>query len=275
MANHFRKAGVALRRKGTPGGEKRRIVIPNIAELISRYLAGESLKQLSDETGYSRPVLLRRFTEHNIPIRGRSDAEKVKWSKTKAIPGGIAKQCSAAWAACSSPVSDKPITYPEHFPPDLIARARGRFNAQSGIYPAERKVQRFLRKRGIKTVNQFPVGPYNLDLSLDAKPVAVEVCRESASIFNSVGPGHVTSEPQRIKYLLDHGWCLIYVMHHRRRIDLSFIGDHLVALLKRARVDESMFGQYGVLWCGGKAPPAARYNFNGLPFIPGFGACYE
>ena len=76
-----------------------KIELANPRDLIGRYLAGASVKQLSDETSVSRPALTRLLREHDVPLRGRSAAERVKWTRIKQSPEKVRRQCARAWEA--------------------------------------------------------------------------------------------------------------------------------------------------------------------------------
>src|SRR6516162_5494641 len=54
-----------------------------IKELIQRYLAGQSLKQISDNTGIERNVLRKLMISNGVAVRGRSAAERTKWQSIK------------------------------------------------------------------------------------------------------------------------------------------------------------------------------------------------
>ena len=55
------------------------IEIPNLDDLIERYQSGTSLKKLSDESGYNRIVLLRRFTDARVPVENLVGEENRGW----------------------------------------------------------------------------------------------------------------------------------------------------------------------------------------------------
>src|SRR3990172_4802674 len=69
------------------------------ASVALRYRSGVSEKQLADELGVSRSVISRRLAEFGTDRRGRSDAERLKWSRIKTDRAAVVKQCSGAWSA--------------------------------------------------------------------------------------------------------------------------------------------------------------------------------
>src|SRR3989304_933585 len=75
----------------------RKIEILDLDDLIRRYEAGESLKHLSDEIGFDRWTIRGKFIQQGIHIRGRSEAERLKWSLLKSDRSAVERQCAAAW----------------------------------------------------------------------------------------------------------------------------------------------------------------------------------
>ena len=75
-------------------------ILDNIDHWIGRYMAGVSINQISKQTGIIRQSITRQFLEKGVVLRTPSQAEAVKWQSIKQTPGGIERQCSAAWDAC-------------------------------------------------------------------------------------------------------------------------------------------------------------------------------
>lgn len=101
--------------------------LPDINQLVDRYLGGVSMKQLADERGVSRPTLTTAFRKRGVDIRGRSDAERLKWSRADRTV--VERQLAAAWQAARG----------RHDGPDALAlraasrcRRLGRFEAELG-----------------------------------------------------------------------------------------------------------------------------------------------
>ena len=60
-----------------------KIEVPDTDDLIESYLDGTSVNQLAKEHGISRTTIARVIKEYHVALRGRSDAEKVKWVRLK------------------------------------------------------------------------------------------------------------------------------------------------------------------------------------------------
>src|SRR5690554_4200642 len=74
-------------------------VLDNIDHWIDCYMAGMSISQISKQTGIVRHSVTRQFIKKGVVLRTRSQAEALKWKVIKQTPGGIERQCSAAWDA--------------------------------------------------------------------------------------------------------------------------------------------------------------------------------
>lgn len=132
------------------------------------------------------------------------------------------------------------------------ASVKGRF---------ESDVIEWLRAMQIPCQQSVAVGPYFVDIALDEFPIAVEI--ETRHGFT------IKSRRKRIEYILDQGWCLIYVTVRQKMI-LIKVGPRLHTLLEMARRRETIFGKYGVISSDSKKNPARHFHFKGIPRIPGF-----
>lgn len=234
----FSRNGVRLRnyRESLPfvkrGGERTKI--RSIASLAKNYLAGESLKSISDRTGFSRNVIANRFKKRGIEPRSASDAERFKWAAM--TESQRSRQVHAAHVA------------------------------RKGLY--EDEIAEMIRNAGFSVTQQSRVGPYNLDIAVDGMPFAVEVTSFSPSQFR------MTKGPKRTKYLLDRGWFVVFLrrppVRTRNYFSSEFVSKQFVALLDRARRDPSVFGRYGVLFCHPDYRPSRGYDLDGLASIEGF-----
>lgn len=263
VRKHLIRAGIKLRTMGeshkTSGRKKRAAFLP---EVVSRYNSGESVKSIAAHLGRSCLFVNCVLKDAGITPRGRSDAELLKWKRLKTDRMLVERQCGRAWDAVRGSTPSEEVQE---------KKALARFRSKIFVFKGENEIADFVRESGFPVQQQWPVGPYNLDIAIDGTPVAVEVVHLSA--FDFAGRGETGNRPQheRLKYLLDRGWFVIYLIatgHGKhRRIDLSIIGDDLIAWIERARSDESVFGKYRVIWGKGEAPPSARYDFNNLPAV--------
>lgn len=234
----------------------RKVEVPDLDNLIARYQAGASLKQLSDESGVCRPVLNRRFTARGIPIRGRSDAEFLKWSTLGRDRARVERQCSAAWAA---------VRGVKRSLASSVARARTCYQRLLRRGKWEDEFAQTLRKRGLSVSQQHPIERYNVDIALDVDRIAVEVVTAYLDRAKSVSA-------QRLEYLLDQGWDVIVLFAPGPdgvpRLDALAEKIHAFADLKRR--EPSGVRQYGVIRGNLKPVSERRFNLDGRTRIAGF-----
>ena len=232
---------VALRNRFKENGVKVRrgkskIAIPDLDEIIAEYQAGKPLYVIAKERSYDTRTLENRFKENGIELR-------TAWETLK-----------------GRTIADEA----------LAKKASTRFKRQCQINKGENEVASLLRDAGFSVTQQFPVGGYNLDIALTESLVAVEISYACASHFNK---RNSDSRPQkdRIKYLCDKGWFVIYVIatrcNEKRTINLSIIRDELLTWLERACENNSLQGRFHVIWGNGSPPPHARYDFSGCPVL--------
>jgi hypothetical protein len=238
----------------------RRIEIPNLDDIIKRYQSGVPLQRLSKETGYTRTVLSKRLIEAGIKIRSYSDGQRARWRDFKS-PEYIEKTLGAAWKASRGRV---PSIETRH------AIAKTRFHRQLFRFKGEDRIAAFLELSEFPVVQQFPVGPYNLDITLYGFSIAIEVVHLSATDFNFPRSGPQGKE--RLKYLLDRGWFVLYLIatgtRENRTNSLRTIGHDLIAWVEHACCNESLRGHYWVIWGHGDPPPRAKYDFGKCSLVP-------
>ena len=218
-------------------------VIPSLPQLIAAYRGGESLKSISDRIGFSRGAIGRRFAMAGAALRSQSDSEGVKWRIIKQSDAGITRQLSKAWNARSGKVD--PLSR-------KIARSGTRFLRQTHIGRDETLLAAELIKRGATIVQQFPVGPYNLDIAFDKSFIAVEVQSSGMGCASS----RSSASTDRVEYILNSGWRIVFIAgrtgRHAIRFNDRAIADKLIAFFKRASGDKSLIGKYGVILSHGK-----------------------
>ena len=137
------------------------------AEIVRCYLQGESAKSLQDRLHVSRAVIVRKLKARGIYIRGRQEAEKLKWERMS--EDKRQRQVHAA---------------------HLTRRGKG-----------ERSLEKMLVLRGISVTAQQPIGPYHCDLG--ACPVAVEVLCDDRYLHETRPRDRML---KRFHYFLDLGW---------------------------------------------------------------------
>lgn len=230
---------------------------PDMDQLIRDYLAGTSIKQLANELKIDRGSVTRRLQKAGITLRGRSDAERMKWvSMDRAA---TERQLSAAWAATRGrEVGDR----------ELLARNRARRKTQCyGLFEVD--LMMMLSAAGLSISDQHAVGRYNLDLAINPPGIAVEVV---ASRRNSSATAQFL---KRTEYLLDREWLVIVVLCWGKRADGSDrslppdVTEKVLSVTQLASSDETLRGRYGVIGSERYPRAARRLQFEHLPAIPG------
>lgn len=205
--------------------------ISNLDDLIRRYQGGESLKHLSDVFRIGRWVIRRRFKKCGIDIRGRSDAERLKWSAIKKTRSLVERQCANAW-----------ITRRNSFEPleRRIRRAKTMMKHLTRIGRYETEVAKV-----VGGVQQFAIGRYNLDVALPELRIAIEI---TGAVCNLRRPAAL----QRHKYLIDSGWSVLYVFWRPIQkglvyMDTAAVRDNFLTFSEITRSNPSQRGCYRMI----------------------------
>jgi hypothetical protein len=195
------EAGVP-RRKNTESPRRERVSIDSDA-VVKRYLAGESEKALAAAFGVDRNAIRTRLRKAGVEPRNRSEAAYLRMAHATADER--ARLASAAHDAARGrrrPLSEK------------LARAatmEAMGVSAPSVSAAEKLLAGWLSDAGLAVIHQKAVGPYNVDLA--AGTVAVEV----------LGGGwhRAKLHGERLRYLLDAGWDVIYIWVDGRRSPLT------------------------------------------------------
>jgi uncharacterized protein (DUF433 family) len=238
----MRKAGVPTRGK--------RLDVP-VIELLSRYRAGESEKALSEALGVSRPAIRRRLLEAGITPRDGSASMYLR------MAGTTPEQRADLSRAAHDAVRGK-----RQSDAHRCAIATTRQRLQSGTSPGEMALAEMLAARGIPTVPQQAIGPYNCDLG--AYPVAVEVFGGS---WHWSGR-HILRAPERFRYILNASWDILAVKIEVRRHPLtSATADYVAAYIESARRDPARRREYRVIRGAGETLTAGSADDDDLTLI--------
>lgn len=220
-------------------------------DICAAYNAGMSEAELARTHGVSRDVI-RRVLERN-EVKRRTVAEALQLVQDARTPEEKARNAEAAHAA----VRGRHWTFAQK-----CTHANSRHGKRTAV-AAELLYDAWLRLRGIHTIPQFAIGPYNCDLA--AEPVAVEIFGG-----NWHGSGkHAATFAERAHYILNEGWCLAIVWVDQSRQRLSEASaDYLAALIEQARRDPSLRGQYRVIWGDGQVVSTAGRELDDFARVP-------
>jgi hypothetical protein len=237
---------VGLAMTGKPRPELRK-EIPEC--VVDMYKTGMTTKGIAKElhicakriAGYLRDKGMLMTTNEKI-VAFHSQDDRLKWCK------------KASAAAKESGGRKNPHSW-------AVTRSMGDFLIGEG----EVELLTELRALGLDVSHQTPVGSYNIDITLYKLNIAIEVHRGSWH-------GRSDIRPERVEYLLNRGWKIIFVQTSRwgAFVDFPGIANKLVAYANVIRSDPSSPGQYGVLRRNGKPSSTLPDYFNRWSRIPGF-----
>jgi len=227
-----------------------KIIIPNLDDLLQRYIEGESENALAKEAGVNRCTFRKRIIDAGIVPRSQSEAEKIKWGRM------TPKQRKRQVAAAHEAARNRDVSFKE-----LCKRANTRQgNLAYNVSRSEIVLGRWLDSMGIDVVHNLAVGPYNCDIGTGA--VAVEVWGGSWH----PKPGEV----ERTKYILDSGHHMLIVDLDYRRFPLSrSVTEYVVALLELASSDPTAIRQYWMVRGDGEII-FKRFNDDNISLVPPF-----
>lgn len=217
-------------------------------EIVRLYLSGESTFSLAERFGVSRGGIRSVLTKAGVALRTGTEREKLKWSRM--TPAQRRNQIKNAHRSTKG--RTKTLTH-------QINEAKTRCRK---VAPVETELAYLLRSRGWVVDQQTPIGPYNVDISLEGFSIAVEL--EWGWPMADWRPRF----SKRLKYLLDQGWAVLYVIG--TRITAQLVVDEVISWFELARRDESTRGKYGMIDCRAQNRTPSRSKFHGFPRVPGF-----
>jgi len=227
-----------------------KIFIPNLNNLLRRYLAGESEKKLSEEAGVNRCTFRQRLLKAGIKPRGRSEAETVKWSRMTSEQR--AHQVKAAHNATEGRIPSFG---------ELCRRATSREGSlRYNVAPEEIVLGGWLKELGMNIIHNFAIGPYNCDLGIGS--ITVEIWG---------GGWHPKlDEAERTKYILDSGFSILFISLDREHFPLTrAVTQYIISLLELHRRNPTARRQYWMIRGDGELI-FKRVNNNDISLVPPF-----
>lgn len=222
--------------------------IPNLDDLLRRYVAGESEQKLAAEAGVNRCAFRNRIVKAGIIPRNNSGAMKIRWAN--ASEGERNAMLDAAHSSMRGvPLSDEL----------KIKQAIGKQNSLAHISHLDALLWAMLQDSGLNVTPQKAVYAYNIDVAVEAPPIAVELF---GGAWHSAGR-HGARFHERTKYLLDIGWTVVVVWVDKRRYPFG-VGcvEYIVSLAKTLRLDPPARGEYRVILGDGNLAPVAKSYLN-------------
>jgi hypothetical protein len=210
------------------------------AEVVARYLAGESENGLARAYGTARTVIRARLLSAGVTPRAPREANRLLAAAL--TPEEQRQRLAAAHAAARGRPLPRAVQVARAQTTERLAR-----EGQRARSAGEQLLQDWLAARGVPTVPQRAVGIYNVDLAAGA--VAIELY---GGTWHTTGR-HAARAPERARYLFDQGWHLVIVWSDLRRGPLTEgAADYIRAFVEETRREPTAARQYRVLWGTGE-----------------------
>ena len=194
-------------------------------------------------------TVVKHLARAGVVLRNKSEAESLKWAGKTLVQRR--QQTRGAYESVRGRVRSDA---------ELCLAATTRFSNQSGIVRREQEIGDQLRTlvRGVSY--QHPVGPYNVDLAIKRRRIAVEIQRGDAHRSKSL-------RCERLEHILSEGWCLLICYCAGGEFDATAVANTIHAVAKRASLDPSVYGCYGVIGRHGEFRTALRDDHKHFPTI--------
>lgn len=267
----------------------------HLDDAITRYLAGEPMREILAATGVSNTTFHRERSRRGIPPRRHlvlPDAEIVaayeageseyslsrrlgvsrdalrkrlteygaqirgrSQAGTNRTAGMTADERLAQAAAAHDAVRGTKQTMEQ-----LLARSQAREARGLTDSDGEQFLHDALVRRGLVPVVQKSIGKYNVDLAV--APVAVEVLG---------GGWHLAKRHHAVRtpHILNAGWSLLFVWNHEGDSALrEGAAEYVVSYLEEARRDPSLVGEYRVISGSGEFLSRGRADDGEFALVP-------
>lgn len=242
--NAIANVGTGLRRKVVD------VPLPRVDpsyydDIIKAYSSGQSEKSVASDYGVSRGAIRYVLSKNSVPIRGRSDSMLVRMSRL------TPEERKANALAANAAKRGLPNT-------DAQQRRVALTNYHTGrrIGRWEKELTHELVSRGLSADPQFPVDRYNVDIAIP--PIAVEVHTQYAR------PYYHLRDRNRIKYLCDTGWTMVYVLAGRT-MNIPLVADEIVTFREEVQRDPSLVGEYRMIRGSGEFLAFSRADLDQIP----------
>ncbi len=244
---------ITKERPGDQKGKFLRYQLPT-DDIVQAYLSGQPEYKIAQRYHVSRNVIKNRLLRAGVRRRTESEARRLCWQQM--TPEQRRNQVKAAHEATKGrKVPLKTLK--------KIARTREK-NALKHCSKYELQFQKMLEERGIKTVLQKAVGPYNCDLA--AYPVAVEIFGGGWHFHGR----HALRFEKRIRYFLNHGWSVLIFPISKRFPLTESLADYAASYIERVRRAKAYVCEYRMIWSCPELVTRGSLDGDHLSFIPPF-----
>jgi hypothetical protein len=253
IARLLSDAGVQLRSHAEAVRLAKGVTI-DIEDIAHRHIAGESVNALAKSFGVSRPAIVRRLSAAGVPVRGSSDANRLRMQGLS--PDQRRRLTSSANAAARTGNVSMADRDPGHERPTISSALRRCRKVGQG----EAELIDLIIARGIAVETQLPVYGYNLDIAVES--VAVEVW------WGNSYPLRYRRQARRTVQLADLGWSTVFVWLSQQA-PTAECADAVIAFVEEmSRRPPSVRPQYRVVRSNGELVSAGEAQFDHLALVP-------
>jgi hypothetical protein len=228
------------------GVRLRKLTEQQTSELVTRYLAGESTKQLGPAFGISSRVVSDYLRRAGVEARPRHQAVVdymaglTHEQRSAMVSASMRKRWQTATPEQRAQMLDPAHTATRGVPltaehRQRIVQAKERRSGSDSQY--EEQVAQWLTERGVEFRQQVAIGDHCADFTVG--PVAVEV---------TTGWARKKEWGPRFARYFDEGWHLYVIWHDTRVPLLPVVADDLVAWADLVQADPAAGSQHRVVW---------------------------
>lgn len=218
-------------------------------DLLAMYNSGMWKYEIAHTLGISEGGVGRFLARLGVPLAdSRSSAMK-----------DVHKKGGKEWSANASKPAHEAVRGMKRTDADLIKRAAGKERTGKFGSVMERVLYDMLIERGLSPVPQKAIHKYNIDLMVG--DVAVEITGRGRK------PKDIPAIKERIKYLLNSGYSVVWVWGSIDRPIESGAADYIVAYCEAVSRDPSLIGENRVIRRDGKLIAVSRSNDDNFPGV--------
>ena len=242
---------LGLGRRGRPSRNLKRRVTTDDAAIVAAYVGGMSENAVAKAFGIQRNSVRLRLQEAGVHIRNSSEAETIKWKQM------LPEQRKTRLSRVHDAARGVPVTFAQKVKTALTVQRKG-----LRTDPLEITLAAMLAERGVETIPQQAIGPYNCDLG--AFPVAVEVFGGN---WHFTGK-HLARKPERFRYILNAGWHILCVWIARGFPLSAESADYVAAFVEQSRRDPTAIREYRMIRGAAQIVLSGRADDDHLAFVP-------
>lgn len=232
----------------------RKIILPNLDNIIARYQGGEPEQKLARECGVSRGVIRRYLIERGIAPRNISQSMFIRMANaTPEYRSAITKASHDAIRGTKRTIKDR------------TQRAKTRELKGLGISSLEIEFADMLKSRGITDiVHQKAIGIYNVDIALKSARIAIEI--NGGGWHNS--EHHRRLHQKRIPFILNEGWHVVIIWVDNTGNSLTMGAcDYIISLMQKFSLNKPAWSEYHVIRGQGNIVPPSSPDFQSITRI--------